>query len=82
MTVFRCTTASPTAMRMAFADVVAGRASYWDVLLMATSREAGCSLLLTEGMADETDFGGVRIHNPFSPLGGLSLLARRLLVLD
>jgi predicted nucleic acid-binding protein len=59
-------------------DAAAGRASYCDALLVATVREAGCSVLLTEDLADGTDFGGVRIHNPFSPSGGLNPLARRL----
>ncbi len=69
-------------VRSALAEATAGRASYWDALLVATAREAGCAVLLTEDLSDETDFGGVRIHNPFSPSGGLNPLARRLLGLD
>ena len=79
---FRCIAASANALRSALSDATAGRASYWDALLVATAREAGCTVLLTEDMGDGQDFGGLRIHNPFSPSGGFSSLARRLLRLD
>jgi predicted nucleic acid-binding protein len=39
---FRCAAASETAVRTALADTAAGRASYWDALLVATAAEAGC----------------------------------------
>lgn len=76
---FRCVTASAEAARSALADAAAGRASYWDALLLATAREAGCAVLLSEDLADGADFAGIRIHNPFSATGGLSALACRLL---
>jgi predicted nucleic acid-binding protein len=79
---FRCAAVSPTAVRTALGDAAAGRASYWDALLVATVREAGCAVLLTEDLGDGTDFGGLRIHNPFSSAGGVSPLARRLLDLE
>lgn len=79
LTAFRCTVASPSAVRSALSAAAARRASYWDALLVATAREAGCSILLTEDLGDGTDFDGVRIHNPFSPAGELNPLARRLL---
>jgi predicted nucleic acid-binding protein len=63
-------------------DAAVGRASYWDALLVATAREAGCSVMLTEDLADGANFGGVHIHNPFSPAGGLTPLAHRLLGID
>jgi predicted nucleic acid-binding protein len=59
----------------------AGRMSYWDALLVACAREAGCRVILTENMTDGANFGGVLIHNPFAPAGGLGELARRLLAL-
>ena len=37
-------------MRAALADAAAGRRSYWDGLLLATAREAGCVAILTEGV--------------------------------
>jgi predicted nucleic acid-binding protein len=79
---FPCVAASTSAVRSALADAVAGRTSYWDALLAATAREAGCAVLLTEDMGDGADFGGLRIHNPLSSSGGLSPLARRLLHIE
>jgi predicted nucleic acid-binding protein len=79
---FRCTAASPTAVRTALNDAATGRASYWDALLVATAREAGCAVLLTEDLGDGTDIGGLRIHNPFSSAGEINPLTRRLLDLE
>lgn len=36
-------------------------------------------MILTEDMADGAILGGVEIHNPFDPGGGLTARARRLL---
>jgi predicted nucleic acid-binding protein len=76
---FPCVAASASSVRSAIADAAAGRASYWDALLLATAREAGCAVLLSEDLGDGADFSGLRVHNPFSASGGLSPLARRLL---
>jgi len=70
---------SATCIRAALADAVAGRASYWDALLVATAAEAGCRLILTEDLADGTTLGGVAIHNPFAAGSGLTARARSLL---
>jgi predicted nucleic acid-binding protein len=40
--------------------------SYWDALIIAAARSAGCDRLLTEDLADGTTYGGVRVENPFS----------------
>jgi hypothetical protein len=42
------------------------RASYWDALLVATAAEAGCTLVLTEDMANGAMLGGVTVHHPFA----------------
>jgi predicted nucleic acid-binding protein len=76
---FPCAAVSADAIRAALADAVAGRASYWDALLVATAAEAGCTLILTEDLADGGKLGGVEIHNPFAPAGGLTERARVLL---
>ena len=78
---FPCAGVSASAVRTALTDAVAGRASYWDALLVATAGEAGCTLILTEDLAHGSTFGGVEIHNPFTPRGGLTRRARRLLEL-
>jgi len=77
--VFPHAMASAHAVRTALADSVAGRAAYWDALLVATAAEAGCRLILTEDLADGTTFGGVAIHNPFAGPAGLTGRARGLL---
>ena len=43
-----------------------GRLSYWDGMLLATLRRAGCTTLLTEDMHDGAVHGGVTIRNPFA----------------
>ena len=70
---------SANAVRAAFADAVAGRASYWDALLIATASEARCTLILTEDLRDGSTLSGVSIHNPFDPSGGLTAQTRWLL---
>jgi predicted nucleic acid-binding protein len=50
----------------ALAATVAGRLSYWDGLLLAALRRAGCTTLLTEDMQDGAVHGGVTIRNPFA----------------
>jgi len=79
LTAFRCVGASAEAIRTALPMAVAGRASYWDALLVATAAEAGCSLVLTEDMAHGAMLGGVEIHNPFTAHGELTDLTRQLL---
>jgi predicted nucleic acid-binding protein len=41
--------------------------SFWDAMLWATAKRAGCTLLLTEDFQDGKDLEGVKIRNPFSP---------------
>jgi predicted nucleic acid-binding protein len=76
---FTTVAVSAAAIRAALVDAVAGRASYWDALLVATAAEAGCTLILTEDLADGGKLGGVEIHNPFGPAGGLTERSRALL---
>jgi predicted nucleic acid-binding protein len=71
--------ASVNAVRAALVKAGAGRASYWDALLIATAGEAGCTVILTEDLANGTRLAGVEIHNPFDPGGGLTARARQLL---
>ena len=70
--------ASAQAAAAALDHVVAGRAGYWDALLVATAAEAGCMAILTEDMADGMLLGGVRVINPFTDRG-LSAAAERVL---
>jgi predicted nucleic acid-binding protein len=58
--------ASPDAVRTALALAGAGRARYWDALLVATAAEAGCTEILTKDLSDGATLQGLRIINPFS----------------
>ncbi len=44
---------------------------FWDALIVAAARSAGCELLLTEDLAHDQDLGGLRVVSPFrvSPEG-------------
>jgi predicted nucleic acid-binding protein len=41
------------------------RINFYDALIVASAIEAGCSVVLTEDMADGMTVGGVTIRNPF-----------------
>lgn len=69
LNLFPIVCASADAAALALDHVLAGRASYWDALLVSTAAEAGCSVILTEDMADGTLLGGVRVINPFTDRG-------------
>lgn len=79
LTAFRCVPASENAIRAALPHAVAGRAAYWDALLITTVAEAGCNLLLTEDLHDGVFLSGVHIHHPFGSDGVLTELTRELL---
>jgi predicted nucleic acid-binding protein len=79
LTYFPTASASGGAVQAGVAHAVAGRASYWDALLIATAAEAGCTLILTEDLHDGSTLSGVSIHNPFNPTGGLTARTRQLL---
>ena len=50
----------------ALAAAAAGRLSYWDGMLLATLRRAGCTTLLSQDMGDGAVHNGVTIRNPFA----------------
>lgn len=41
------------------------RLAYWDGLILAAARSAGCEIVLTEDLSHGELIGGVRIENPF-----------------
>jgi predicted nucleic acid-binding protein len=63
---FRTVATSAAAVRTALRLASAGRASYWDALLVHTAAEAGCTAILTEDLAENTSLGGIQIINPFA----------------
>ena len=79
LNLFPMISATAQAIRAALPYAAAGRASYWDALMIATAAEAGCTLILTEDLQRGATLHGVEIHNPFDPTGGLTVRARGLL---
>lgn len=39
--------------------------SFWDAAILEASRELGCEVVLSEDLSDGSDYGGVRVENPF-----------------
>lgn len=39
--------------------------NYYDALILASARLAGCSTVFSEDLGDGQDYGGVRVENPF-----------------
>jgi predicted nucleic acid-binding protein len=46
--------------------VIGHRLSFWDAMMWATAKHAGCSLLLSEDGDDGRLLGGVTLVNPFA----------------
>lgn len=42
--------------------------SYGDAVILEAARTIGCGVVLTEDMADQQDYDGVRVENPFRSL--------------
>ena len=63
--VFPVHAVGPGTLRHAMAAVQEHRLPFWDAMLWATAREAGCRLLLTEDFQHGRVLGGVRFQNPF-----------------
>jgi predicted nucleic acid-binding protein len=59
--------AEERALADAVAAVLRHRLAFWDGLLWATVRRAGCRLLLSEDFQDGWSLGGVTVVNPFAP---------------
>ena len=63
--VFPVCSASGDDLAEAITAVRRHRLSFWDAMLWAAAREAGCRMLLSEDFQDGRDIGGVRFVNPF-----------------
>jgi predicted nucleic acid-binding protein len=44
--------------------------SYWDASILEAGRALGCAVVLSEDLDDTTDYGGIRVEDPFK--GGAS----------
>ncbi len=63
---FAVVTIDDELVRDAMATSTAARLSYWDALIVAAARRAGCDTLLTEDLSHGTTIDGVRVENPFA----------------
>ena len=66
LALFETLPASPDALALALDAVATHRLSFWDALLWATAREAGCRWLLSEDLRDRREIGGVGFVDPFA----------------
>ncbi len=46
-----------------------GQLSYWDALILASAREAGCEIFISEDLQDGARLFGLEIVNPFAATG-------------
>jgi predicted nucleic acid-binding protein len=53
-------------VRVAIAISRDAQLSYWDGLILAAARVAGCDVVLTEDLSHGSTIAGVRIENPFA----------------
>ena len=64
--VFQITAADDAALLDAMDAVQEHRLSFWDAMLWATARQAGCAAILSEDMQDGRRLSGVEVINPFA----------------
>jgi predicted nucleic acid-binding protein len=65
--VFAVFAATEPCLDLAVEHVTRHRIAFWDAMLWATARVAGCRLLLSEDLNDGQTLGGVTCVNPFVP---------------
>lgn len=58
--------ADEVALVDAIDGVVEHKLSFWDAMMWATAKRAGCRLLISEDGADGRTLGGVTTVNPFA----------------
>lgn len=63
---FRVQEATVAVMTAALATGRRFGISYWDAAVIEAARALDCSVVLSEDLSPETDYGGVRVENPFA----------------
>ena len=63
--VFPVASATPDCLTSAIQAVHHHGLTYWDAMLWATARDAGCGLIISEDFQDGRTLGGVTFVNPF-----------------
>jgi predicted nucleic acid-binding protein len=56
---------STSLLRAALALAHRFQISYWDAAILEAGRALGADVVWSEDLADERDYGGVRVQNPF-----------------
>ena len=69
LTTYRTFPYSFEEVRSALAQVESGRLSYWDALMLASARTAGCTVMISEDMQDGAHLFGLEVINPFAVTG-------------
>jgi predicted nucleic acid-binding protein len=54
-------------LERAIAAVAGHQIAFWDAMLWATAKRAGCRMVLTQDFQDGRDLEGVLLVNPFKP---------------
>lgn len=67
LAVFDTYQADPTSLADAMELSAEHRMSFWDAMLWAAARQAGCAVLLSEDMQHGFQLRGVRVVDPFRP---------------
>jgi predicted nucleic acid-binding protein len=65
--VFQIVAAGEATLTDAMDAVDEHRLSFWDAMLWATARQAGCAAIISEDMQHGRRLSGVEFINPFSP---------------
>ena len=61
---------TPSLVKEAVATHQRYQLSYWDSLIVAAARDAGCTEIHSEDLSDGQDYGGVVVVNPFRTIVG------------
>jgi predicted nucleic acid-binding protein len=63
---FPVVAADRVALLAAAGEAEVGRFSWWDALLLATADGAGCTIVISEDMAEGSRVGHAQVRHPFS----------------
>ncbi|MBV9571925.1 MAG: hypothetical protein JO056_11860 [Alphaproteobacteria bacterium] len=78
LTTFETFSHTRIALSQAAALSASGRYFFWDAVLLASAEEAGCTVMLSEDIADGARLGSIVVRNPFGA-NGISDAARQVL---
>lgn len=68
MAKYTCVPVDATLVRTAIRAGQRWQLAHWDALMLEAARQAACTRLITEDLADGASFDGITIENPFRDL--------------